>query len=155
MCTTAPWCLHVLMGYFTGCHVITYNTLTRYTVDRERFTGLNIHSFSAIKVLTEILLHCLGHKCSLFSTIKERCLYSQKNFCGTTENRRKRESLVQQIFPHLQYHTHSSCIAIWQFLRKAKFVDFIILAVTAYNDVLHLNFHISWSEMGVIVIFQK
>ena len=28
--------------------------------------------FSTIKVFTEILSRCLGHKCSLFSTIKER-----------------------------------------------------------------------------------
>ena len=36
----------------------------------------------------------------IISTIKERCLYSWKNFHGTCE---KCESLVQQIFPHLQY----------------------------------------------------
>ena len=72
-----------------------------HTVDRERFAGLNIHSFSAIKVFTEILSHCLGHKCSLFSTIKEWRLYSQKNFCVTPENREKCKSLAQRIFPHL------------------------------------------------------
>ena len=58
-----------------------------YTVDGERFTGLNICGFSAIKAFTEIVLHCLGHKCLLFSTVKERHLYSRKNFCGTPENR--------------------------------------------------------------------
>ena len=56
------------------------------TVDGERFPGLNIRSFSAIKVFTEILSHCLHHKCSLFSTIKERRLCSRKNFHGTPEN---------------------------------------------------------------------
>ena len=68
-----------------------------------RFTGLNIRGFSAIEVFAEILLRCLGHKCSLFSTIKERCLYSQKNFLSTPENREKRESLAKQIFHHLRY----------------------------------------------------
>ena len=53
------------------------------TVHGERFPGLNIHGFSAIEVFTDILSHCLGHKCSLFSTVKERRLYSQKNFHGT------------------------------------------------------------------------
>ena len=58
-----------------------------YTVDGERFTGLNIHGFSTIEVFTEIFSHCLGHKCSLFSIVKKRCLYSWKNFHGTPENR--------------------------------------------------------------------
>ena len=56
------------------------------TVDGERFTGLNIRGFSAIEVFMEIVLRCLGHKCSLFSTIKERRLYSWKNFRGTPKN---------------------------------------------------------------------
>ena len=57
------------------------------TIDVEIFAGLNIHGFSPIKVFAEIFLCCLGHDCSLFSAIKERCLYSQKNFHGTFENR--------------------------------------------------------------------
>ena len=55
------------------------------TIDGGRFAGLNIRSFSAIKVFTEILSRCLGHKCSLFN-IKGRCLYSWENFCSTPEN---------------------------------------------------------------------
>ena len=35
------------------------------TIDRERFAGLNVRCFSPIEVFTEILLRCLGHKCSL------------------------------------------------------------------------------------------
>ena len=57
-----------------------------YTVDRGRFTGLNICGFSTIKVFVEMFSHCLGHKYSLFSINEERHLYSQKNFCGTPEN---------------------------------------------------------------------
>ena len=45
------------------------------TIDGERFAGLNIRGFNT-KVFTEILSHFLGHKCSLFSTNKERYLYS-------------------------------------------------------------------------------
>ena len=58
-----------------------------HTVDGERFAGLNIRGFSAIKVLAEIFLRCLGHKYSLFSIDEERHLYSRKNFRGTPENR--------------------------------------------------------------------
>ena len=65
--------------------------ILHYTIDGERYAGLNIHGFSAIKVFTEIFLHCLGHKCSLFSVIKERGLYSQKNFCSTPENHEKQK----------------------------------------------------------------
>ena len=32
------------------------------TVDGERFTGINIHGFNAIKVFVEIFSRCLGHK---------------------------------------------------------------------------------------------
>ena len=59
------------------------------TVDWERFAGLNICGFNAIEVFTEMFSCCLGHKYSLFSIIKERHLYSRKNFCGTPENREK------------------------------------------------------------------
>ena len=45
----------------------------RDTIDMERFAGLNLHGFSPIKVIAEILSRCLGQKFSLFSTIKERC----------------------------------------------------------------------------------
>ena len=37
----------------------------------------------------------LGHKCSLFSTTKERCLNLWKNFRGTPENHENCESLAQ------------------------------------------------------------
>ena len=70
-----------------------------HTVDGERFAGLNICSFSAIKVFTEIVSHCLGHKYSLFSTIKEKRLYSRKNIRSTPENHEKCESLVSKFFP--------------------------------------------------------
>ena len=72
------------------------------TVDGERFAGLNIRGFSAIK-FTKILSRCLGHKCSLFSTIKERHLYLWKNLHSIPEKHEKCESLAQQIFPHLRY----------------------------------------------------
>ena len=63
-------------------HIHTYPQLS-YAVDGETFAGLNICSFSVIKVSKEILLCCLGHKCQLFSTIKERHLNSRKNSHGT------------------------------------------------------------------------
>ena len=72
-----------------------------------RFARLNICSFSFIKVFAEIFSHCLGQKCLLFSIIKERCLYSKKNFRGSPENCEKCENLAQQIFPHLWYHINA------------------------------------------------
>ena len=83
--------------------VLRFDLTFNDTIDGERFAGLNIRGFSTIKVFMEILLCCLGHKCSLFSTIKEKHLYSRKNFCGTPENHEKCESLAQQIFPCLRY----------------------------------------------------
>ena len=74
-----------------------------YTVDVETFAGLNVHGFSFIKVFAEILLRCLGQRYSLFSIIKERCLYSWKNFSSTLENYEKCKSLAQRIFPCLRY----------------------------------------------------
>ena len=75
-----------------------------YTVDGKRFPGLNIRGFSTIKVFTEMFLCCLGHNCSLFSIITERGLYSRKNFCVTSENHEKFESLAQRIFPIYGIH---------------------------------------------------
>ena len=69
-----------------------------HTVYRERFAGRYQH-----QVFTEILLRCLGHNCSLFSTFEGRCLYSQKNFWGIPENHEKRESLAKRIFSRLWY----------------------------------------------------
>ena len=76
-----------------------------------KFAGLNIHSFSVIKVFTEILACYLGHECSFFSTIKERHLYSWKNFHGTSEIREKCKSLAQRIFPCLWY-TYVHCFTV-------------------------------------------
>ena len=36
--------------------------LHRTSVDGERFAGLNIRGFSAIKVFAELFSYCLGHK---------------------------------------------------------------------------------------------
>ena len=69
----------------------------------ERFTGVNIRGFSTIEVFMKILLRFLGHKLSLFSTIKERCLNSWENVRGTPENRENHKSLAQRIFPCLRY----------------------------------------------------
>ena len=73
------------------------------TIDVERFAGLNICSFSLIKVFVEIFSHCLGQNYSLFSIIKEKCLYSWKNFHCTLENCEKEEILGKQIFSRLWY----------------------------------------------------
>ena len=69
----------------------------------------------------EILLCCLSHKYSLCSIIKERHLYSWKNFRGTSENHEKRKSLAQRIFPRLQYiKLH---MAIEMIENKGEFTD--------------------------------
>ena len=76
----------------------------RSTIDGEKLAGLNIRSFSVIEVFMEVLSRCLGHKCSLFNTIKGRHLDLQKNVCGTPENREKHKSLAQRIFSCLRYY---------------------------------------------------
>ena len=48
----------------------------------ERFTGLNIHSFSLIRSFVGVLLRFLGHKCLLFSIIKERYFYMGREVVG-------------------------------------------------------------------------
>ena len=76
------------------------------TVDVVRFAGLNVRGFILIEVFVEILLCCFGQKYSLFSIIKERRIYSRKNFRGTLENREKCEVYkAQRIFPRLRYIT--------------------------------------------------
>ena len=77
------------------CPALVLTIFIFFTINGKRFAGLDICGFSAIKVFMEILLRCLVHKCSLFSTVKERGLYSRKNFCGTPENCEKHESLAQ------------------------------------------------------------
>ena len=84
-----------------------------YTVDREKFVGLNVRVFNPIEVFAEMLSHCLDQKCLLFSIIKERhLLYSRANSRGTLENREKHECLAQQIFPRLR-HAHRETIQIY------------------------------------------
>ena len=76
-------------------YIQLYMISTCYTVDRERFAGLNVCVINPIEVFAEILSHCLSQKCLLFSMNKERHLYSCENFRGTLENREKRECLAQ------------------------------------------------------------
>ena len=75
-----------------------------YTVDGERFTGLNICGFSAIEVFTEILLRCLGHSTHYLVQLKRGAFIHRKTFAvATPENCEKCESFAQQIFPCLRY----------------------------------------------------
>ena len=105
--TIRNWCIFPKVIDITNGAQNFSNSVTT-TVDGERFAGLNIHGFNAIKVFTEIFSHCLGHK---YSIIKERHLYSRKNFHGTPENREKRESLAQRIFPCLPYSYFMDIVA--------------------------------------------
>ena len=73
----------------------------QYTVKVEKFAGLNIRGFSAIKFFTEIISRCIGHQC-LFVPIAKNL---QENFHGTLKNCKNYESLAQQIFPRLRYIT--------------------------------------------------
>ena len=60
-----------------------------YTVNVERFAGLNICGFSPLKIFVGILSQCLSQQCLLFK-------YSWENFSGTLKHC---ESLAQSIFP--------------------------------------------------------
>ena len=52
----------------------------RYTVDGERFAGLNIRGFSAIEVFAEIFSRYLGHK-QCISNCNCNCKYKDKGLC--------------------------------------------------------------------------
>ena len=43
------------------------NDYTQYTVNGERFAGLNICDFSPMKFFMEMLSWCLGQQCLLFN----------------------------------------------------------------------------------------
>ena len=92
----------ILLISYVHLHVRKHMLFRYCAVGGDRFAELNICGFSAIKVFTEILLYCLGHKCSLFSTIKKGA-YIHGKLHGTPENREKHKSLAQRIFPCLRY----------------------------------------------------
>ena len=50
--------IHTYQCTYARTYICTYI----HTVDGERFAGLNIHGFSAIKVFVEIFSCYLGHK---------------------------------------------------------------------------------------------
>ena len=64
-----------------------------YTVNVERFAGLNIYSFSPIKVFVAILLQSLGQQCAHYLTLVK---YSWEQVLLKTM-----KVLAQQMFPHL------------------------------------------------------
>ena len=53
------------------------SNLFHYTVDVEKFAGLNVHGFNPTEVFTEILLDCLGQKCLL---VKRGAYIRRKKF---------------------------------------------------------------------------
>ena len=74
--------------------MVYYDMIIKHNVDDKRFAGLNMCGFSAIKVFTEIFLHYLGRKCSLFSTIKRGTYIHRKTFV-ILQKTMKNESLAQ------------------------------------------------------------
>ena len=101
------------------CHELFIREIVlKTTVDRERFTRLNVHGFRLIEVFMEIFLRQLGYKCSLINIIKERRLYSWINSHGTPKNHEKCKSLSQQKFLYLQYEELLiyMCILKFQYL---------------------------------------
>ena len=63
-------CIHTVLPQIVAWEFI-FSSITLAT-KRNTVDGLNLCSFSHIKVFMEILLCCLGQKFSLFSIIKER-----------------------------------------------------------------------------------
>ena len=59
-----------------------------------------------------------------FSIIKERHLYSWKNFCGTLENYENHKSLAQQIFSWLLYYT----------LQYHWLIIYTVYLISMFND---------------------
>ena len=90
----------------------------------ERFA---IRSFSLIEVFADILLRCLGQKYSLCNIIKERGLYSWKNFRDALENRETCKSLAQRIFPRLPYVFATYSLKLY----RTKIIVYFMICVTA------------------------
>ena len=126
---------------------------------RGKICWANICGFSAIEVFTEILSWCLGHKCSLFSTIKERRLNSWKNFHGTRENRK---SLAQRIlnlslFTVLQsfdmYSNNYICLIIIHVHFFVKIYHNRILTWTYYlGQILHRHFKYCQRDLLLFIV---
>ena len=75
-----------------------------YTVNRERFTGINIRGFSSMKFFMEILLRCIGHYWPLI--IGHFCVHyltkaknSRENFCGKLKNHKTTNVQPSESFP--------------------------------------------------------
>ena len=86
---------------FKHCHEhcinndgITWSLHDIYTVNVERFAGLNVHGFSPMKVFVAILLRCLGQQCVYYLTIVK---YSWEQVLLKTV-----KVLAQRIFPRLR-----------------------------------------------------
>ena len=69
-----------------------------YTVDVERFTGLNVSGFNPTEVLRKYF--CIALARSAYY-LREVLIFTE-NFHGTLENYKNRESLAQRIFPCLR-----------------------------------------------------
>ena len=82
VCVCIYVCMYVCMYacMYVCMYVCMYACMYVFTVNRGRFTKLNIHGFSPMKFFTEILLQCLGQWCLLFNYIAK---YLRENFHGT------------------------------------------------------------------------
>ena len=81
----------------TTVHLWPYKNCFTHTVNRERFTRLNICGFNLMKFSLEYFCGALASDV-YYSTIAK---YSQENFHSTLKNRK---CLAQWIFPHLWYN---------------------------------------------------
>ena len=53
--------LSIRCNTFVSYGILNYLTICQYTVDVERFVGLNIHGISPMKFFVEILSRRIGH----------------------------------------------------------------------------------------------
>ena len=79
---------------------MTSHLFLQYTVNVERFAGLNIHNFSPMKFSWEYFCNVLASNVYYLTIAK----YSWENFHGTLKNRKNHECLAQRIFPRLGYY---------------------------------------------------
>ena len=73
------------------------HVLEQFTVNGERFAGLNICGFSPMKFSQEYFCGALASSVYYLTIAK----YSWKNFCGTLKKCENHKRLAQQTFPRL------------------------------------------------------
>ena len=114
---------------------MTSHLFLQYTINVERFTGLNIHGFNPMKFSWEYFC-CVLVSIVYYLTIAK---YLWENFRSTLKNHENHESLAQRVFPHLQYvHFHVITIQSYILCMEKYYYNITIKKLTSCKtNVFH------------------